>query len=111
VIGNHHKGLSVMGGGDYPPFVIHDKLERSMGRKKGIPNRRTGEMREAIAEVLDGNLDHLQAWIERVAMDDPHKAFTMVMDLARLVLPKVQPVAQEEGKDRVPVPMIVMPRD
>jgi hypothetical protein len=44
-------------------------------------------------------------------MDDPHKAFTMVMDLARLVLPKVQPVAQEEGKDRVPVPMIVMPRD
>lgn len=99
-----------MGGGKYPPFVIH-KLARSMGRKRGVPNRHTAEIRSAIAEVLDGNLDNLQEWIERVSKDDPHKAFTMVIDLARLVLPKAQPIAEQQGKDRVPVPMIVMPRD
>lgn len=82
-----------------------------MGRRRGTPNRHTAAMRSAIAEVLDGNVDHLQEWIDRVAKDDPHKAFTMVIDLARLVLPKAQPVTQEGEKDRVPVPMIVMPRD
>jgi hypothetical protein len=37
------------------------------GRKKGVPNRATRNAREAIALLIDSNIDRLQGWLDEIA--------------------------------------------
>lgn len=62
-----------------------------MARPKGTPNLVTAAARDAFQLLLDGKVDHLATWIDRVAVDDPHKAFGMVMHLASFCVPKPKP--------------------
>ncbi len=59
-----------------------------MPRPRGSPNKATAASRDAFAALLDGRIDDIGAWIDRVAETDPHKAFGMVMDLARYCVPR-----------------------
>lgn len=58
------------------------------GRPKGSQNKSTATAKEAFQTILDGHVERLSEWIERVAEDDPHKAFTMVMEVAKYCVPK-----------------------
>jgi hypothetical protein len=69
------------------PFT---KGDPRAGRPKGTANVATAAAREAFNLLLERNTDQLQAWIDQVAAEDPHKAFGMVLDLASYVLPKVK---------------------
>jgi hypothetical protein len=69
------------------PFT---KGDPRAGRPKGAANVTTGAAREAFNLLLEGNTDKMQAWIDQVAAEDPHKAFGMIMDLASYVVPKVK---------------------
>ena len=63
-----------------------------MARPKGTPNVVTAAARDAFQSLLDGKVDCLATWIDRVAVDDPHKAFMMMMHLASFCVPKPKPV-------------------
>lgn len=62
------------------------------GRTKGIPNKSTALAREAIAKLVDGNADRLQAWLDQIALDDkqgPAVAFKLLMDVMEYHIPKL----------------------
>jgi hypothetical protein len=62
-----------------------------MPRPKGSPNVVTAAARDAFQVLLDGKVDQLGAWIDQVAVDDPQRAFAMVMHLASFCVPKPKP--------------------
>lgn len=62
-----------------------------MARPKGSKNKATTKAREAFNALIDGRLDDLNAWIDRVAKDDPARAFAMVMTLASYCVPRPRP--------------------
>lgn len=59
------------------------------GRKKGTPNKTTANVREAIAQVLQGAAPKLEKWLTRVARKDPAKALDIVSKLAEYHIPKL----------------------
>jgi hypothetical protein len=75
------------------------------GRKKGVPNRATADVREAIAMLLKRNTDKLEKWLHAVAegekvtredgkvrwlrMPDPGHALRLMSDLAEYHIPKL----------------------
>lgn len=78
------------------PFT---KGDPRAGRPKGTSNKITAATRDAFQLMVEGNTDKLQAWIDQVAAEDPYKAFSMVMDLAQFVLPKMKAVELTAPKD------------
>lgn len=75
-----------------------------MARPKGSKNKATTTAREAFNALIDGRLDDLNAWVDRVAKDDPARAFGMVMTLAAYCVPRPRPV----DPPRPPVEPIVI---
>ncbi len=98
------------------------------GRPKGVPNKATGDVREAIALLLRGNVERLQEWLTAVAeglqearlkngepvMDDggnpvtkwirppdPGHAIKLMADLAEYHIPKLArtELTGKDGKD------------
>lgn len=98
--------VSRVGAMVYPP--LPDRIPPSMPRPKGSKNRTTIQAKEAIAEVLSGRVEDLDAWIGQVAQTDPYRAFQMVVELCKLTIPKVR---QNESNGPVPAPVILMSKD
>jgi hypothetical protein len=73
------------------------------GRPAGVPNRATVELREAFALLVDGNLFRLQAWLDRVAEDNPRNAIDLYLRLAEFVLPKLQRVDMSASSETEPL--------
>lgn len=59
------------------------------GRPKGSPNKATANAREAIAEFVEGNVDRLNGWLDRIAEDDPKDAFNAFMSVIEYHVPKL----------------------
>ena len=77
------------------------------GRKKGVPNKATADVRQAIARVLEGNAENLGRWLTSVAegeqeprtaeqtkvvwrrKPDPARALELAMSLCEYQLPKL----------------------
>lgn len=68
------------------------------GRVAGTPNKATNNAREAIASFVDGNVDRLNGWLDKIAEKDAEKAFRCYMDVVEYHIPKL---ARQEltGKD------------
>ncbi len=62
-----------------------------MARPKGSPNKATTTAKEAFGKLMDGRIDDLNSWIDKVAQDDPARAFGMVMALASYCVPRPRP--------------------
>lgn len=62
------------------------------GRKPGVPNKVTREVREAIKLALEKNVDKLGRWFDKVGKDDPARALAIYGHLAEFVTPKLQRV-------------------
>jgi hypothetical protein len=60
-----------------------------MGRKKGVPNNITRDMREVIRDIVEGNAPRVQGWLDRVEKRHPAKALAIWERLAEFVLPKL----------------------
>ena len=66
------------------------------GRPVGSPNRATAEVREALAELVAGNVPRLQEWLDRVATRSPRAAAELWLRMAEFVAPKLARVTVEQ---------------
>lgn len=57
------------------------------GRKKGIPNAITHDLREVIRELIEGNVERIRQDLE---MLDPKERVNAWLKLTEFVLPKLQ---------------------
>ena len=60
------------------------------GRAPGTPNKATQQAREAIARFVDGNAHRLQEWLDRIAEEDPKRAFELFQSVIEYHVPKLQ---------------------
>ena len=59
------------------------------GRPKGVPNRATTAVREAIAAFAEANVGKLQAWLEATARKNPEKAADLFLRALEYHVPKL----------------------
>ncbi len=59
------------------------------GRPKGVPNKSTAIVREAIANLLERNAPNMDRWLNEVADKDPHKALDIIQKLSEYHIPKL----------------------
>ena len=59
------------------------------GRPAGSPNRVTAEMREALSDLVAGNLPRVQEWLDRVAKHNPKAALEIYVQLVEFVVPRL----------------------
>jgi hypothetical protein len=66
------------------------------GRPKGIPNKATRDVKEAIARFAEGNVHKLEEWLETIAngdgdlvKPDPAKAADLYMKVIEYHIPKL----------------------
>ena len=59
------------------------------GRPKGMPNKATVILREAIANLLERNAPNMDRWLNEVADKDPHKALDIIQKLSEYHIPKL----------------------
>ena len=67
------------------------------GRKAGVPNKATKDIKQHYADLIAGNLDRIQGWLDRVAEQNPQAAIDLLIKLSPFVIPKN--VAQEINFD------------
>ena len=103
---------------------MNSKLERTgekrippnagKGRPKGVPNRSTATVREAIANLLERNAEKMDEWLQLVAYGDdelgikpaPDKALDIMQKMAEYHIPKLART-EVTGKDGEPQKMVV----
>ena len=68
------------------------------GRRAGVPNKVTSDARAALAKFVNSNAGRMQTWLNKVAKDDPERAFNMVRDLIEYHVPKLART-EHTGKD------------
>lgn len=60
------------------------------GRPKGTGNNSTEKIKQAYTELIEGNLENIQHWLNRTASTDPAKALDFLIKLSPFVVPKKQ---------------------
>lgn len=68
------------------------KTNNPNGRKKGIPNKTTVELKEAIVCIVSNNIDKLQADINSL---EPKERLLFIEKLFKYVIPPMQAEAEE----------------
>jgi hypothetical protein len=71
------------------------------GRKRGTPNKATADVRAAIAEIAQANVENVQRWLERCARKQPGRALELYLHLCEYHIPKLArtELTGKDGKD------------
>lgn len=72
-----------------PPTASKRPPNAGKGRKKGVPNRATSDIKAAIAAALNEFGPQLPALLRKVAQRNPARAVELVAKLAEYTLPKL----------------------
>ena len=57
------------------------------GRRKGSVNKTTKDVREAMALIVQGNIENVQKWLE--AVPDPGRRLSLFLDLCEYHIPRL----------------------
>jgi len=60
-----------------------------MGRAKGVPNKSTAAVREAIAKMAELNAPRFSNWLDQVAAKSPEKACDIYLRAIEYHIPKL----------------------
>ena len=63
--------------------------KKTGGRVAGVPNKATGDFRDAVNRLLTHAMPHMITWLDRIAEDDAMKAMDTVAKLAEYAHPKL----------------------
>lgn len=58
------------------------------GRKKGVPNKSTAEIKEIITRIVGNQLEHIEKDLDRIRKNDPAEAMRLSSKFIDYVLPK-----------------------
>lgn len=84
------------------------KRPSSAGRKKGTPNKTTEHVRQAIADLVDSQLDRLPAWLDEIhEKDGALAAFKCVTSLLEYYIPKMNRMESTHDFKNTPPVVIV----
>lgn len=84
------------------------KRPSSAGRKKGTPNKTTEHARQAIADLVDSQLDRLPAWLDEIhEKDGALAAFKCVTSLLEYYIPKMNRMESTHDFKNTPPVVIV----
>lgn len=59
------------------------------GRKRGVPNKITQDVRKTMALFAERNIGELEGWIDRVAKNDPARAADLYLRALEYHVPKL----------------------
>lgn len=59
------------------------------GRKKGTPNKATGDVRAMIAIVAERNASKVEGWLTRIGRKNPGKALDLYLRMIEYHIPKL----------------------
>lgn len=76
------------------------------GRKKGVPNKVTADVRKSFSLLLEGAAPKLQTWLNRVAKKEPGRALDLVAKLAEYHIPKLSRTELSTGSDTLKVEIV-----
>lgn len=65
----------------------HGGPRANAGRKPGVPNKTTAEVKQAMASFTADNIDHLTTWLSQV--DDPSKRIDLFLKALEYTMPKL----------------------
>jgi len=77
------------------------------GRQKGSQNKATKQIKEHYTNLIQGNLDSIQGWLNETARSDPSKALDFLIKLSPFVIPKQ--VSQDITFDS-PIKIVIPPK-
>ena len=69
-----------------------ENLHPGRGRKKGVPNRTTTQMRDMIIQIVNNQLDNVEEALEEVRKQDKVQYLKLAQKFAEMVLPKEQKI-------------------
>lgn len=58
------------------------------GRKKGVPNKTTAELKEIITRIVGNQLEHIENDLNKIRKNDPAEAMRLSQKFIEYVLPK-----------------------
>ena len=67
--------------------------------RKALKNRSTKAMKNALAQLIDDNLDNMSDWLVGMANDDPKAAFQCMLSLMEFHMPKMSRVTFVDDKE------------
>jgi hypothetical protein len=74
---------------------------KNAGRPKGVKNKSTQKVRDAIAKFSEDNVEQFAEWVKRVAEDDPKGAADIFLKAIEYHIPKLarQEITGKDGED------------
>lgn len=75
-----------------PPTNGFDGSKPGPGRPKGSKNKTSAEIKEAIKQIVAGQLDYIEEALERVRQRQPEKYCQLVHKFAELTIPRQQAI-------------------
>lgn len=78
------------------------------GSRKGVPNKATADVREAIARFAQSTVPQFQEWINRVAQEDPAKTADLFLKAIEYHIPKLART-EVTGMDGDPIKVVTLP--
>jgi hypothetical protein len=89
------------------PNWVKGQSANPNGRKAGVPNKATKDIKAHYAALIEGNLDRIQSWLDRVAEQNPQAAIDLLIKLSPFVIPRN--VSQEITFDS-PIQIVIPPK-